>query len=48
MIYESISEITAYAKVLEYLSDIGFSIALKTFYEEGNLTAEKFEDYHAL
>ena len=48
LIQESISEPTTYAKVLEGLIDIGFANALKTLYEDGNLSAEEFEDYQDL
>lgn len=48
MIQDAINEPTTYAKVLEGLIDIGFANALKTLYEDGNLSAEEFEDYQTL
>ena len=48
MIQDSISEPTTYGKVLEGLIDIGFANALKTLYEDGNLSAEEFEEYQVL
>ena len=48
MIQDSISEPTTNGKVLEGLIDIGFANALKTLYEDGNLSAEEFEEYQVL